>query len=47
MCNCTKKGRFRYVWTSVDGKSTVTYTTEIAADAKVKRKGGSYQKVPV
>lgn len=45
MCNCTKNKRVKYVWTSADGKSTVTYATPMAADAKVQRKGGSYQKV--
>lgn len=46
MCNCTRKQRVKFVWTDPeDSSKTVEYTTEIAAKAKVSRKGGDYVKV--
>lgn len=46
MCNCTKKRRVKFVWTDPDDSArTVEYTTEVAAKAKVTRKGGSYTTV--
>lgn len=41
-CSCKNRKKATYVWTSADGSTTVTYTTEIEAKAKVLRKGGSY-----
>lgn len=41
-CGCKARSTEQYVWTSADGTSTVIYTSEIAAKAKVMRKGGSY-----
>lgn len=41
-CGCSKRRRVKYVWTSEDGEMTVTYDTEVAAKAKVIRKGGTY-----
>lgn len=40
-CACKKRSTTQYVWT--DGKTTVVYDSEMAAKAKVIRKGGSYQ----
>lgn len=43
MCNCTKKRRVKFVWTDPnDSTRTMDYSTEVAAKAKVTRKGGSY-----
>ena len=41
-CGCTKRRRVKYVWTSDDGETQLVYDTEVAAKAKVIRKGGSY-----
>ena len=40
-CSCRQRKNFKYVWT--DGTDTVIYDSEIAAKAKVLRKGGSYK----
>lgn len=45
MCGCTKNKRVKFLWTSADGSTSQTYSTEAAANAKVKRKGGSWVKV--
>lgn len=39
-CGCKAKSTMQYVWT--DGTNTVIYDSEIAAKAKVMRKGGTY-----
>lgn len=41
-CACTPKARVVYVWTPDDGGDPVEFRSEIAAKAKVSRKGGSY-----
>lgn len=41
-CACKKGQNRTYVWTSLDGKSTQEYPTEVQAKAKVLRKGGTY-----
>lgn len=46
-CACRKKSRFKYVWTSADGETTVEYSDLVVAKAKVKRKGGSFETVRV
>lgn len=43
-CNCSKKTKYRYTWTSDDGNDIVVYDSEIVARAKVKRAGGTYTK---
>lgn len=45
-CACRGRKTQKYVWTSEDGTSTVTYNTEIEAKAKVIRKGGTYKPAP-
>lgn len=42
-CACKRTQTLEYVWTSEDGETSVTYTTLMAAKAKVLRKGGSYK----
>jgi len=44
-CSCRNRKKYKYVWSSEDGSSTMTYDTEIQAKAKVMRAGGSYVKV--
>lgn len=41
-CGCQKDKGKTFIWTSDDGQTSVIYTSEIAAKAKVMRKGGSY-----
>lgn len=42
-CACRKGARAaQYVWT--DGQTTIVYSTEIQARAKVLRSGGTYTK---
>lgn len=38
--NKVRRANMKYVWT--DGTNTVIYDTEMAAKAKVLRKGGTY-----
>lgn len=45
-CACSKNKGFQYIWTSDDQQTTIVYTSEIVAKARVKRKGGSYIKQP-
>lgn len=35
-------GKISYVWTSSDGSTTLTFSKESVAKAKVMRRGGSY-----
>jgi hypothetical protein len=42
-CACKGRKSTKYVWTSDDGSSSVTYPSEIQAKAKVLRVGGSYK----
>lgn len=46
-CACTNRARIKYVWTNDDGTKAVTYDNEVVAKAKVRRAGGSYNKVTV
>lgn len=41
-CGRSKRRRVKYVWTSDDGETQLVYDTEVAARAKVIRKGGTY-----
>lgn len=41
-CACSKRSRKEFVWTSDDNTQQTVYSVEIAAQAKVTRKGGSY-----
>ncbi len=41
-CACKGRNKTKYLWTSADGATTMTYSTELEAKAKVMRKGGSY-----
>lgn len=41
-CNCKRNNGTKYRWTSDDKSVTIDYDTEMAAKAKVIRKGGSY-----
>jgi hypothetical protein len=44
MCGCNKKlAKFKY--TSADGKTSRTYSSEAEARLKVSQKGGTYTKV--
>lgn len=43
-CGC-RRSKTKYVWTSDDGAQTTTYDSEVAARAKVIRRGGSYKAV--
>lgn len=40
-CGCHRRSTKRFKWT--DGVNTVYYDSELAAKAKVMRKGGSYE----
>lgn len=42
-CACKGRSTTKYVWTSADGSTSITYNTEIEAKAKMIRKGGSYK----
>ena len=44
-CACKKAARVVYVWTPDGGGGSVEFRSEIAAKAKVSRKGGSYVEV--
>lgn len=44
-CSC-RVSNMNYVWTSDDGKTTMKYTHEVVAKAKVARSGGTYEKRP-
>jgi hypothetical protein len=46
-CACKGRSKSKFLWTSGDGATKVTYDTEIEAKAKVLRKGGSYEPVGV
>lgn len=39
-CNCRGRSKATFVWT--DGVTTIIYSSETAAKAKVIRKGGTY-----
>lgn len=40
-CACRRKTTTKFEWT--DGKNVVEYDSELAAKAKVMRRGGSYK----
>lgn len=42
-CACNKRKAQKFVWTSEDGKTSVTYGNELIVKAKVRRQGGSYK----
>lgn len=42
-CNCGNRAKAKFRWT--DGENVVIYESEIAAKAKVQRKGGTYTRV--
>lgn len=44
-CSCKGRQNTKYEWT--DGENVVKYDSEMAAKAKVIRKGGSYKPVTV
>ena len=47
-CACSKSRlRQKFLWTSADGSSSVVYNSEVEAKAKVIRKGGSYEPLPL
>ena len=47
-CNCGNKAesKMKYVYTSADGKSQQTYSSEVQARAAQIRSGGTYKAVP-
>lgn len=48
-CACKNRAKTKYLWTPPEGSDLepVIYDSLIVAKAKVQRKGGSYQPVPV
>lgn len=47
-CNCGNKAapKMKFIYTSADGKSQQTYTSEVQARAAQIRSGGTYKEVP-
>lgn len=47
-CNCGSKTepKMKYIYTSADGKSQQTYSSEVQARAAQIRNGGTYKPVP-